>query len=435
MYAGTVDLAKAAAAARAALELLEGRPDAEAGLVAGALGAKIRADFFLGEGFHAEAAQRARSLQGEAPPAAVDSRLAFKLGQWLRYVDDLDGARARLAESEQAARDEGYDSSLANILLNRVVVETWAGRWGHAADLTGQMSDAFEQLGVEPEGIDPWRAYLDAHAGRLDTVRAAAGQRPREPIIAMIWSRCHGLAELASGELQPPTGTSRRRWPSRPRGLPRAGDLARRRGRHRGSCRRRLPRTGRAARRPLRGAGRPITHPLEPGRVRPLPRSPARCAGRPGRGGRGTPASARRARALTGSVRTRAHAPRPGSGLPSPEEEARGTEPALEGSLTILRDLSAQAWVARAEVELRRVAVRRAPDDLSATELRIAHLAAAGLTNRAIGAEVFVTQKTVEANLARAPTASWASALAPSSPERWIRASTHRTKTRTEAGE
>ena len=44
----------------------------------------------------------------------------------------------------------------------------------------------------------------------------------------------------------------------------------------------------------------------------------------------------------------------------------------------------------------------RAPDDLSATELRIAHLAATGLTNRAIAAEVFVTQKTVEANLARA---------------------------------
>jgi DNA-binding CsgD family transcriptional regulator len=83
-------------------------------------------------------------------------------------------------------------------------------------------------------------------------------------------------------------------------------------------------------------------------------------------------------------------------------KQKRQARAALEGSLTILRDLGAEAWVARAEVELRRVAVRRAPDDLSATELRIAHLAAAGLTNRAIAAEVFVTQKTVEANLARA---------------------------------
>ena len=49
-----------------------------------------------------------------------------------RYVDDLDGARACLAAAEQAARDEGDESSLANILLNRVVVETWAGAWDDA---------------------------------------------------------------------------------------------------------------------------------------------------------------------------------------------------------------------------------------------------------------------------------------------------------------
>ena len=59
--------------------------------------------------------------------------MVFKLGQWLRYVDDLDGARVRLAAAEQAARDEGDESSLANILLNRVVAETWAGAWDDAA--------------------------------------------------------------------------------------------------------------------------------------------------------------------------------------------------------------------------------------------------------------------------------------------------------------
>ena len=57
-YAGTVDLPKAAAAARAALELLDGRLDGDAGLVAAALGARVRADLFLGEGFDAAAAER-----------------------------------------------------------------------------------------------------------------------------------------------------------------------------------------------------------------------------------------------------------------------------------------------------------------------------------------------------------------------------------------
>jgi len=67
----------------------------------------------------------------------------------------------------------------------------------------------------------------------------------------------------------------------------------------------------------------------------------------------------------------------------------------------IFRRLGAGAWTDRADAELRRVAVRRAPGELSATELRIAHLAADGLTNQAIAGEVFLTRKAVEANLAR----------------------------------
>ena len=129
MYAGTVDLRKAAAAARAALAQLEDEPDADCGLLAAALSARVRADLFLGDGFDAEAAEHALELERGAAPAAVDTRVVFKLGQWLRYVDDLDGARRHLAEAEQAAHDEGDESSLANILLNQVVLECWAGDW------------------------------------------------------------------------------------------------------------------------------------------------------------------------------------------------------------------------------------------------------------------------------------------------------------------
>jgi DNA-binding NarL/FixJ family response regulator len=58
--------------------------------------------------------------------------------------------------------------------------------------------------------------------------------------------------------------------------------------------------------------------------------------------------------------------------------------------------------MARVDGELQRVSPRRAPDDLSATELKIAELAASGLSNPEIAARVFVSRKTVEANLARA---------------------------------
>ena len=149
------------------------------------------------------------------PPPAADQRVVFKLGQWLRYVDDLDGARAHLVEAEQAARDEGDESSLANILLNRMVVETWAGRWDEAEALAARMADAFAQQGVESEGVGPWRVYVDAHAGRFEAVQAAFElARPDEPIVTMIWNRCIGLAALAAGEGKRPTGTSPRRLPN-----------------------------------------------------------------------------------------------------------------------------------------------------------------------------------------------------------------------------
>jgi DNA-binding NarL/FixJ family response regulator len=52
--------------------------------------------------------------------------------------------------------------------------------------------------------------------------------------------------------------------------------------------------------------------------------------------------------------------------------------------------------------ELARVGLRRAaPDELTETERRVAELAASGLKNHEVAAELFLSPKTVEANLAR----------------------------------
>jgi DNA-binding NarL/FixJ family response regulator len=402
MNAGTVDLSKAARAARAALELLDPVTETEPALVSQALGARIRADLFLGEGFDAQAADRARRLDEIAPAASVDLRVVFKLGQWRRYVDDLDGARACLAEAERQATAEGDEASLANILLNRIVVETWAGRWREAEDLTRQMSEAFEQLGVEQGGINPWRAYVDAHAGRLEATRALAGERAREPIVHMIWSRCLGLAELAAGD---PESADRHlaeamleldRVDFREPAIWRVdgdaieaavavGDLDRARGLvvrfEERADRSRIPWSLAVSARcrglvlaadgDLAGAEQALVRAIGAHGICPVPFERARTL------------------LLQGQILRRLKQKRP----------ARA---ALEEALATFRQLGAEPWAERAEAELRRVAVRRAPLDLSATELRIAELAAAGLTNKAIAAEVFVTQKAVEANLARA---------------------------------
>ena len=402
IWAGTVDLAKAAAAADAAVAELDELHEADPALVAAALVARVRARLFLGEGFDAASAQRALELEPAAPPATVDSRVVFRLGQWLRYVDDLDGARERLAVAERQAREEGDDSSLGNIHLNQLIVETWAGDWVEAQVRADLMSDAFAQQGVEPGGIAPWRATVHACAGRLDAVREVAGPRPDEPVIGAIWSRCHGLAELAAGDAEAAfrhladamdafdrvdfrepaiwrvdgdaieaavvhgdlerASTWQARFEERASRSGIAWSLA-----VSGRCRALLL----AAGGDLDAADRALREALAEHERCPMPFERARTL------------------LVHGQVLRRL-------------KRKRESRASLEAALACFRALGADAWADRAEAELRRVAVRRAPDELSATELRIARLAADGLTNEAIAREVFLTRKAVEANLARA---------------------------------
>jgi DNA-binding NarL/FixJ family response regulator len=83
-------------------------------------------------------------------------------------------------------------------------------------------------------------------------------------------------------------------------------------------------------------------------------------------------------------------------------KQKRQARLALDEARALFASQGAEAWIDRVDEELSRVAVRRAPDELSATELRIARLAADGLTNQAIAEQVFVSIKTVESNLKRA---------------------------------
>jgi DNA-binding CsgD family transcriptional regulator len=59
-------------------------------------------------------------------------------------------------------------------------------------------------------------------------------------------------------------------------------------------------------------------------------------------------------------------------------------------------------WAERTRVELARVKVGPQPTDgLSASEQRVAELAASGMTNREVAAAMSISPKTVESNLAR----------------------------------
>ena len=340
-------------------------------------------------------------LAAPSLPVAVDGRVVFKLGQWLRYIDDLDGARARLDEAEQQARDEGDDASLGNILLNQVVVETWAGNWADAAALTQRMSDAFDQQGVEPEGIGPWRAYVHAYAGRLDETLAAAGPPPAEPLIAAIHDRCVGLAELGVGDVAAADGHLTRAV----EGFERVDFREPAVWRVDGDAIEAAVACG-----ALERAERLVARVEEQAARTGIPWN--RVVAARGRGlllaanGQVEEAAVALDRALTEQA-----------ACPMPYERARTllvqgqilrrlkrkreARTALDEAAAVFAILGADAWVARTDAERQRVASRRAPEGLTPSELRVAQLAANGLTNPEIAAQVFVSRKTVEATLAR----------------------------------
>ena len=403
LYAGTVDLPKAAASAREALALLEEVPDPDPGLVAAALSARVRADLFLGDGFDRETAMRALALEQGSPPETVDTRVVFKLGQWLRYIDDLDGARLQLEQAEQQAREEGDESSLANILLNRVIVATWAGDLPEAAELAERMHDAFGQQGVGAGAGDIWRTYVDAYAGRVESVREAAARAdPGEPMGTALWSRCLGLAELAAGETD-----------SADRHLTAALQVFERV----------------AFREPAiwRVDGDAIEAALGVGDIHRAEEMLARFEERAARSGipwslavsarcRGLVLAARgeldaAADALERAVAEHERCPMPferartllvRGRLQRRLKQKRQARLSLDEARELFARQGAETWLARVDDELGRVAVRRAPEELSATELRIARLAADGLSNKAIAEQAFVSVKTVESNLKRA---------------------------------
>jgi DNA-binding CsgD family transcriptional regulator len=74
---------------------------------------------------------------------------------------------------------------------------------------------------------------------------------------------------------------------------------------------------------------------------------------------------------------------------------------ALEQAVEILDGMGARLWAERARAELGRIGGRAAADGLTPTEQRVAELVAEGRSNKEVAAELFVSVRTVEANLTR----------------------------------
>ena len=83
-------------------------------------------------------------------------------------------------------------------------------------------------------------------------------------------------------------------------------------------------------------------------------------------------------------------------------KQKRAAREAFTSALQTFEAIGAGLWAARARSELERTGLRHsAGDELTPTESRVADLAAQGLTNRRIAETLFLSAKTVEANIAR----------------------------------
>jgi DNA-binding NarL/FixJ family response regulator len=74
----------------------------------------------------------------------------------------------------------------------------------------------------------------------------------------------------------------------------------------------------------------------------------------------------------------------------------------LTAALDVFDHLGAALWSERAAAELARIPGRtKASAELTETERRVAELVANGLTNKEVATKLFVTVRTVEANLTK----------------------------------
>jgi DNA-binding CsgD family transcriptional regulator len=362
-----------------------------------------------GLGLDGAVVARALELEAVAPAASVSDRFSSALGAWLKYDDDLTGARIWLERSLQAAIDEGDEGSIPYLLSHMPQLELWAGDWPKAEQLARRHHDLSVELGLESQRRQALfnLAMIHVHQGRADEARReieagrAAAASDDDQWIEMSMLPALGLLELSLGNAGAATAALERATELR--------DLSRSTGprRHEPDLVEALVAVGELDRAEV------VLGQLE-ARAMQFKRHSALAGGARARGlleaARGN---------SEGAVELLDRAITEHGLAPIPFERARTllalgqirrrrrerilAKVALTGAIEAFDRLGARLWAERARAELARVGLRRTSgNDLTETERRVAELAAGGMTNRAVAGALFVSPKTVEATLARA---------------------------------
>ena len=364
-------------------------------------------DLLLGRPPRTDLMRRGLTLEERAGPSAYPHPVPLI---WFQCTNDVEATRERHAREADWARDHGDETHATERLSYLALAEFHAGRCDLAGRLIEQSCDTIqERLEVSGRFAYPfaWRSLMDAYRGRFD--------RARQTLVPLVAGTAHaqkswwaavllsvlGFVEFAAGDylaaddalshmrrlldqIGISDGLLDRTEPFHAELLVQLGHLDRARevlGRleHRGRTFPRtwidvtLPRTRAivlAAEGDLRGALAALESlDLDTGARLPLELG------------------------WTWLTKGRLH---------RRAKQRRAAADAFAQAAAIFERLGAVAWAERARTELDVVGPRRrAADELTATERRVAELAAAGITNREIARAVFMSDKTVEAHIAR----------------------------------
>lgn len=402
------DLERAAGHCRSSAECAELSGDRA--LVAISLGELCHVDTVLGRPYERGDMDRALELEKEIDAFPTQLRPSFQLGVILMYTDELDRARPLLEAELERARLTGDESARFGSLFRLAEVELRAGNWGLASKLADEAVASGRQGGIEQEQAVLLtmqalvRAYLGDITGARDaaaqasTIAEAAGDR----VVVIRVQGVNGFLALSQGdpaaalEVLEPAGAELRRLG--------VGELSVSGVVHNEA--EALVAVGR-----LDDAERVLAYVEEKGR--PTDRA---WHGVVAHRGRALVAAARgdadRARAHIG------HALAAAERLPQPFERARTllvqgqverrfkqrgvARQVLTDALDQFDSLGAALWAEKAAEELARIPGRSpGSGELTETERLVAERVADGLSNKEVASDLFISVRTVEANLSK----------------------------------
>ena len=121
---------------------------------------------------------RALALERASGRLRILGRPSWISGMLLEFTGDLEGARAALEPRYREASEHGDENSIPFIAGHLSRVETRAGRWTLAHRLAEESYEATLQSDQLPERAFSLaaRAFVEAHLGRVDDVRATVSE-------------------------------------------------------------------------------------------------------------------------------------------------------------------------------------------------------------------------------------------------------------------